>query len=177
MNIRFFNGIETVNIESPDLLIEVVKKGQINKNSRVYDVEIGEYRSLDSIEAVRAMGLKEEYNEYLNLDVQRIITEDETTERQRRRFSIIVRVGIVLIIIGMTIRVIDVIDYIDSVNNSFLSSYQQGGAIGSYIGKKLYAVIALLAAWSWAKKKNKGETVIGISIFYCLSGIIGYVSN
>jgi len=171
MLIKIQDNAETLVVESAEILIEMVRVGKINKNSRVYDGEEGLYRTLEEVEAVKDMAMDVNYNKYLCMNTKKIISENRKENSNKRLYKTIILVSLTMLVLGIILRVIGYIKLTSSIdaNSGFL--------LGAQLGQVFFFILIWFGIMRWYSNKRKnvaGITLVAISFLYLLVGYITF---
>ncbi|GKX67900.1 hypothetical protein [Inconstantimicrobium mannanitabidum] len=165
MLLKVSDATNTYTVESVEELGKMIKSGKVNKDSRVFDAEAGEYRALQEIKEVKEFALYTEYNKYLCMDAESIELEKKRETAQDNRYKIVVVTSLTMLIISVIINIINLIRITSIMKLSAFSAGAAGGA-------QLFRWVIMVIIWIFVKnryQKNHGKIAAVILI---LLGII-----
>lgn len=172
MLIRFFNGKEDIEVNSPEAVMEYVKCGQLEKNTRVFDAESSTYKRLGEVKEVEDLALIPEHNYYLNMNVQRILNLRKQTKSKKDTLKSSIVTSSVFTGIGLFIYVAGVIQILDTIQGS---SFEAGTSMGIFLGKQAVYAFIWLYLFKKARENKNGVPLIVVSVIYFASSIISFI--
>lgn len=170
MLVTIHDGTDTVVVKSADTLIEMIRAGKANKDSRVYDGDTGEYRKLEEVEAVKDIAMDTNYNQYLCMNTKSIVLQKKKENASKTQYKIILLGSLTMLILGIILRVyVKLTASIDA---------HSGYILGTQLGKIFFSVLIWLGVMKWYEKKQKniaGIILIVISFLYLFIGFITFL--
>ena len=164
MLIQYFNENERLEIRDTDKLIELIKAGVLNKDSRVYDAEAEVYTSLAEIQEVKNIALDPSVNEYLGLNVEGIKSEIKRKKNRKQNELVSDIISLALLISGLMINISHTISRMKSFSVLGVSSFVKGQIIGGLIGRGVIITLIWVVIWSKSKKSHKKALLLIFSV-------------
>lgn len=172
MLVTIHDGTNTVVVKSADALIEMIRAGKANKDSRVYDGDAGEYRKLEEVEAVKDIAMDTNYNQYLCMNTKSIVLQKKKENASKTQYKIILLGSLTMLILGIILRVISYVKLTASIDA------HSGYVLGTQLGKIFLSVLIWLGVMKWYEKKQKniaGVILVVISFLYLFIGFITFI--
>ena len=172
MLVKIHGGNETFVVESADSLIEMIKAGKVNKDSRVYDGDAGEYRKLEEVDAVKDIAMDANYNQYLCMNTVSIGLQRKKENASNTQYKVIILVSLAMLALGIILRVISYIKLTVSID------YYSGHILGTQLGIIIISILIWLGVMKWYEKKQKniaGVVLIVISFIYLFIGFVAFL--